>query len=442
MSAPPASDAGAPLTLAEFPRALIHFDGDAFFTSVEQALHPELQGRPLVTGQERGIIACASYEAKALGIKRGVPLWEARRRCPQLVVLPSDYETYSLYSQRMFAIARQFSPLVEEYSIDEGFADLTGMRRLQRCAYREIARRFQTAVREQLGLTVSVGLSLSKSLAKLASKYRKPRGLTAVAGRHIHLFLARTPLETVWGFGPNTVALLQRHGLRTALDYIRRPEDWAARLLGKVGRETWRELRGESVWPLQDQPQPPKTSISKCHSFPGPIREREGVYAKLVRNIESAFIKLRRHHLQTQALAIALRRQDFEEQALEARLNRPAATAQEALPLVRILFDRLYQPDTPYRATLAVLLELSPDRALQYDLFTDPLRLNQVREAGAALDHVNRAYGKHALAAGHTLFLREQPTGERTQLPWRKRELARGETARQRLHLPRWDLRV
>ena len=116
------------LVFGTFPRAIVHFDGDAFFTSVEQAADPSLKGRPVVTGRERGIIACASYEAKALGVKRGISLRDARKICPQLVVLPSDYETYSLYSRRMFDIARRFPPIVEEYSIDEGFSAIAGLR--------------------------------------------------------------------------------------------------------------------------------------------------------------------------------------------------------------------------------------------------------------------------------------------------------------------------
>ena len=102
------------------------------------------------TGKERGIIACASYEAKALGIKRGVSLWDARKICPELVVLPSGYESYSIYSKRMFEIMRRYTPEVEEYSIDEGFADITGMRRLFRCSYKDIAFQVQTAVHQEL----------------------------------------------------------------------------------------------------------------------------------------------------------------------------------------------------------------------------------------------------------------------------------------------------
>src|SRR3990167_6570879 len=108
----------------------MHIDADAFFASIEQAVHPELKGKPVITGVERGIVAAASYEAKAYGVKRGVTLSDVRKLCPDCVMLPSDYETYSLFSKRMFAIMREFTPVLEEYSIDEAFADLSGLRRL------------------------------------------------------------------------------------------------------------------------------------------------------------------------------------------------------------------------------------------------------------------------------------------------------------------------
>ena len=121
-------------SLHNWPRAILHIDGDAFFTSCEEAIQPELKGKPLITGGERGIVACASYAAKKLGIKRGIALHEAKRICPGLIVLPSDYETYSLFSRRMFNIMRRFTPQVEEYSIDEAFADLTGITSSPTCS--------------------------------------------------------------------------------------------------------------------------------------------------------------------------------------------------------------------------------------------------------------------------------------------------------------------
>lgn len=113
-----------PLTIRSWPGAIMHMDADAFFASCEQAIHPELKGRPVITGKERGIVAAASYEAKRRGVDRGMSLWEVKKVCPDAVILPSDYETYSLFSVRMFEILRRFSPAVEEYSIDEAFVDL------------------------------------------------------------------------------------------------------------------------------------------------------------------------------------------------------------------------------------------------------------------------------------------------------------------------------
>ncbi|MFZ4440503.1 MAG: DNA polymerase IV, partial [Syntrophales bacterium] len=126
-------------SLHSWPQAIVHIDGDAFFTSCEEAIHPELRGKPIITGAERGIVACASYPAKKIGIARGVPLHEAKRICPGLIVLPSDYETYSLFSRRMFNVMRRFTDQVEEYSVDEAFADITGMRRALHSSYETIA---------------------------------------------------------------------------------------------------------------------------------------------------------------------------------------------------------------------------------------------------------------------------------------------------------------
>lgn len=428
--------------LDDFPRAILHFDGDAFFTSVEQSLDPSLRGRPVVTGKERGIIACASYEAKALGIRRGVPLWEARRMCPELVVLPSDYETYSLVSKRMFDIVRQFTPMVEEYSIDEGFADLTGLRRLHRSDYAGVAAKIQAAIQAELGVTVSAGVSLSKTLAKLASKFRKPAGLTAVAGRHLHLFLARRTLADVWGFGPATVALLEKHGLRTALDFARQPVGWVERRLGKVGWEIWHELRGDAVYPVTTEARSAYTTISKGKTFTAPSSDPDFICARLVRNAESAFIKLRRHRLRARAIVAVLCRQDFCRRAAGARWNRATSAIHEVVPLLRPLFDALYEPGVPYRATMVELQELESDAWEQPDLFEDRLRIEAMAAASRAMDAVRERYGKHRLALGTALFLPRRERTERDEKPWRQDHLLPGETERRRLGLPMMRISV
>src|SRR6516165_1794772 len=158
-----------PLTLHSFPRAILHIDGDAFFATCEQSRRPVLQGRPVVTGKERGIAASMSYEAKARGVTRGMRLAEIRKICPDAVILPSDYETYSLLSKRLFSIVRRYTPDVEEYSIDECFADLTGLQRPLRMSYKTMAATIQRDLNTELGFTFSLGLAPTKVLAKVGS---------------------------------------------------------------------------------------------------------------------------------------------------------------------------------------------------------------------------------------------------------------------------------
>lgn len=429
-------------TLSSFPRAIVHLDGDAFFAAVEQAIHPVWKGRPVVTGKERGIIACASYEAKALGIKRGVRLHEAQRMCRDLVVLPSDYETYCLYSKRMFNIMRRYTPLVEESSIDEGFADLTGLRRVFRVSYVEIARQMKQAIQDELDITVSIGLSLSKGLCKLASKHHKPNGLTAVAGHKIHVFLSRFPLGEVWGFGPNITAFLHKQGLVTAYDFAMMSEGWASKKLGKIGREIWNELRGNSVYPVVTEEKSDYATISKCKTFTAPSDHPEFIYAKLVRNVESAFIKARRHRLRARVLYAALRKKDYSQRGVEADLNRATSSPQEVMPLVRVMFDRLYEPGAEYRTTMVALGKLEEDRVDQFELFEDRLRIEQMRQASRAIDDAAERYGKHAVAIGTSLCLDRHRTTDRDEKPLRRKSLVPGETERQRINLPKLDIRV
>ena len=217
------------ISLSSWPQAIMHVDADAFFASCEQAIHPELKGRPVITGKERGIVAAASYEAKARGVQRGVRLSDVKKVCPDAVILPSDYETYSLFSVRMFEILRRFSPDVEEYSIDEAFVDLTGLRRSFHGPYEMIADKMRKTIETELGITVSAGVSLSKVLAKIGSKHNKPNGLTMIPGREIHLYLEKLPVEKVWGIGPNTAAFLHKHGITTALQFARKDEGFVDR---------------------------------------------------------------------------------------------------------------------------------------------------------------------------------------------------------------------
>jgi DNA polymerase-4/DNA polymerase V len=413
-------------------------DADAFFASCEQAVHPELRGRPVITGRERGIVAAASYEAKARGVKRGMRLFEARKVCPGAVIVPSDYETYSLFSVRMFEILRRFSPDVEEYSIDEAFVDLTGLRRSFHGPYGLIARRIQETVERELGFTVSVGVSLSKVLAKVGSKHRKPNGLTLIPGRDIHRYLGGLPVEKVWGIGPNTTEFLRKFGIRTALDYARKDGAFIERHLSKPFHEIWLELNGESVYPVTQESKSSYQSISKTRTFTPPSVDRGFVFAQLSKNLENACIKARRHGLAATRLCVFLRRQDFRGSGVEIKLNRPSAYPAELFGPLGEGFGQVFRPNTPYRLTGVVLSGLVAHDTIQHTLFEDTARIERMGRIYHAVDEISRRYGKHTLlhAASLPTRLQRRHEGERGDVPQRTGELLHGENQRQRLGLP------
>jgi DNA polymerase-4 len=437
-------DENQPLTHRSWPRAILHLDADAFFASCEQALHPELRGRPVVTGKERGIVAAASYEAKARGVERGVRLFEVKRVCPECIIMPSDYETYSLFSARMFAILRRFSPDVEEYSIDEAFVDLTGLRRSFHGPYEMIARQMQETIERELGIPVSVGVSLSKVLAKIASKAGKPHGLRMVPGRDIHLYLRDLPPEKVWGIGPNTAAYLRKLGVRTALQFARKDERFVRRHLTKPHLEIWQELNGRSVYPVETEPKRSYQSIGKTRTFTPATRDEVFIYAQLAKNLENACIKARRHHLAGDRLIVYLKKQDFTSDGVEMRLSRPTAFPSELFGPLRQGFRRIFESGALYRQTGVVLGGLVPETGVQYVLFEDPARVERMARLYGSVDELSARYGKHTVqhAASLPSKLEARHKGERGDLPERVGELFKGENKRQRLGIPMLRMKV
>ncbi|MBW2636702.1 MAG: DNA polymerase IV [Deltaproteobacteria bacterium] len=422
--------------LRSWPRAILHIDGDAFFTSCEEAIHPELRGKPLITGGERGIVACASYAAKRRGVKRGVPLHEARRICPGLIILPSDYETYSLFSKRMFDVLRHFTPQVEEYSIDEAFGDITGMRRALRSSYEGIARTVKEEVERELGIGVTVGLSITKVLAKIASKYRKPDGFTAIPGREIASYLQHILVKDIWGIGHATTHYLSKMGIERSLDFARLSEDVANRRFTKPTRKIWQELRGESVYPVSSEEKTSYTSISKVKTFSPPTSNRDYLLAQLSRNLESACIKARRYRLAPVKIAVLLKEQTFHTEGAEAKLTRPSARPLELVDLFRVLFDSLYRENRSYRATGVVLLDLIEDNNIQYPLFESPLKIEKIESLYEATDILAKRYGKHTLHLGGSHMIEQFGKGKRGTPTEREQTRFRGESKRKHLGLP------
>jgi DNA polymerase-4/DNA polymerase V len=432
------------LTIASWPQAIVHVDADAFFASCEQAIHPELRGKAVITGKERGIVAAASYEAKAKGVKRGMRLVEVKKVCPRAVMLPSDYETYSLFSVRMFEIFRRFSPVVEEYSIDEAFIDLTGLRRRFHGPYGMIAQKIGQAVETELGITVSIGASLSKVLAKVGSKHNKPHGITLIPGRDIHLFLNTLPIQKVWGIGPNTAAFLRKFGITTALEFARKDEGFIQEYLSKPFQEIWHELNGESVYPVVRESKSSYQSISKTKTFTPPSSDKAFIYGQLVKNLENACIKARRYNLAATRLLVFLRRQDFRDSGVEMKLSSPSAYPVNLFSALRQGFVSVYTAGVLYRLTGVVLAGLVSEAGIQRSLFDDVAKIDRLAKIYSSIDQLSAKFGKHVIqhAASLPAKLHSQHEGERGAVPQRKNKLFRGENKRQRLGLPVIDVKV
>ena len=398
----------------------------------------------MITGKERGIVAAASYEAKARGVERGMRLFEVKKVCPDAVILPSDYETYSLFSVRMFGILRSFSPDVEEYSIDEAFVDLTGLRRSFHGPYGMIAQHIQETIERELGFTVSIGVSLSKVLAKVASKWKKPHGLTLISGRDIHLYLQKLPIGKVWGIGPNTAAYLKKFGVRTALDYARKSEEFAKEHLSKPYQEIWHELNGRGIYPVVAESKSSYQSISKAKTFTPPSCEENFVFAQLSKNLEAACIKARRYKLASARLVFFLRMQDFRSEGVELILERPSAYPAELFGPLKEGFKRIFRPGVPYRQTGVVLAGLTPEVKVQFTLFDDPARVQRMERIYSAVDELSARFGKYAVSHGASLptKLQARHEGERGDTPERTKELFKGENIRQRLGLPVLKMKV
>ncbi|MBF0498684.1 MAG: DNA polymerase IV [Candidatus Riflebacteria bacterium] len=427
-----------PLTLGFFSKAIVHIDGDAFFASCEQSLNPTLKGKPVVTGKERGIASSMSYEAKARGVTRGMRLFEIKKICPDAVILPSDYETYSLLSQRLYSIVRRYTPDVEEYGIDECFADLTGLRRIYRMSYESMAEKIKQELDSELGFTFSIGLAPNKVIAKVASKWKKPSGLTIIPGRLIHQYLQNLPVEKIWGIGGQTAAFLNKHGIRLALDFARQNELWVKALLSKPFYEIWQELNGKFIFPIDTSKKIVYRSIQKMKTFTPASSDRDFVFAQLSQNLENACMKARRYKLAAREVLIFLRTQGFDDVGLKIRLSRPNAHPHEIMKAITPLFNHIFKSETFYRATCVTLLQLDEIKVVQLTLFDSPLTVEKWNEIYQNVDELRDKYGKHSVFLGSSLLAHQarQHEGERGMLPERREVTLKGETKRKRLGIP------
>src|SRR4029077_808975 len=247
------------------PRRIIHIDMDAFYASVEQRDNPALRGLPVAVGGSpagRGVVAAASYEARAFGVRSAIPMSRAVRLCPSLVVVPPDFAKYRAVSNAVFAIFRSVTPLVEPLSLDEAYLDVTD-NAWEEPLGRDVAQRLKTAIRETTSLTASAGVAPNKFLAKIASAWKKPDGLTVVAPERIGSVLQQLPVDALWGVGPVTAKRLRARGIDRLVD-VRSADPALLREVGGSMAEWLERLaRGEDDRRVEPD-RASKSSSSEC----------------------------------------------------------------------------------------------------------------------------------------------------------------------------------
>src|SRR5271155_3726857 len=249
------------------PRSIVHLDADAFFAAVEQAADPKLRGKPIaVGGEKRGIIASASYEARKFGVYTPMPTVRARKLCPKLIVLSGDYDRYEHFSRWMFSYAYDFTPDVEQTSIDEGYFDLTAARK----APVDIALTIRRAIGQSLKITVSEGIGVNKLVSQIASKLNKPAAFAQVPPGQEISFLHPLPNKWLPGIGPKASIRLNAAGLAQIGQIAGTPLDLLYVLMGKTARTLREHANGIDDRPLLPAREPQK-SFSQQETFAGDL---------------------------------------------------------------------------------------------------------------------------------------------------------------------------
>ncbi len=399
-------------TISNWPNAIAHVDCDAFYASCEAMRHPELKGRPIcVLSSQNAIVVAKSYDAKALGVGTGMPVWEARKLAPQAVFLPADFRYYGQMSDKVFAILRSYSPDIEIYSIDEAFMDMNGIRLLWHKSFRQLADDIRLSIWRETGITASVGIANTRTLAKMASESNKPDGTTVLPGKRIEHFLNDLAVADIPGIGRNRTALLHKFGVRTALEFARLGDGLMQRLLGRHGMQLKHELSGHPVLPLLLKSALPK-SLARTASMGRVTGDRDIMMAHLSGHVMRLVSELVARHLLTRRLRLFLTRATFEHDSISLPLEVPSNSLKRLMAAIKSGFYSLFRAGKQYRACGVVAFDISCATTTTSDLFG--LMASDTRQTRLMLtvNAVNRKYGNRTLslaAAGRVKQKSKQP---------------------------------
>ena len=387
-------------------RVIALVDCNNFFVSCERLLRPELIGKPVcVLSNNDGCVVSRSNEAKKMGVEMGAPYFIAKNQFKKVTFLSGNLPYYCEISKRVMDKLGDFSPDIEIYSIDEAFLDLTGLRKTFNCSYEEITERIVSEIKEEIGIDVSVGLSYSKVLAKLANDKAKnlqktlPNQKTYKIGyRKIQEELKGTLISEVWGIGKNTKALLNKYLIQTAYDFISQDDIWIKKKLGKIGLDLKQELSGNSINPVVSGDVAPK-SISRSESFKEFQTDKGYIQEQLNSHIHKVCKKLRAENQLTGCISVMLRTKDFLVDCVKLNLTNPTNTEFELIEKSTQMLNSMYKKGIIYRSVGFCAYKLMSANHQQISLFDSDKTIKK-QELSKSWDKLEEKFGKGIVKLG------------------------------------------
>ncbi len=388
-------------------RVIVHLDADAFFASVEQAADPRLRGKPVaVGGERRGVIVSASYEARRMGIYTPMPTTVARKLCPNLIVLPGDFDKYEQFSRWMFSYAQDFTPDVEIASIDEGYFDLTGVRKMSPV---DVAASIRKAICQALKISVSEGIASNKLVSQVASKVKKPGAFVYVPEGMEKRFLEPLPGKWLPGVGEKTEQRLRSAGLVAIGQIATAPLEMLEIIFGKQAPQIKEYANGIDERPVVPACAPAK-SYSKQQTFEEDIADEEYVEAVICRMADRLMESVRAEGKAVRTLTLRLRYNDLDEDSCAESLTEPTNLESDVYPRLRMMLRRCWRRRVSLRMVSVKFSNLyeaifSPELLVE----DGAERWDGRRRLAVAVDTLRKVYGTNAVMRGHDLRLLKPP---------------------------------
>mgnify|MGYP000198098164 FL=1 len=374
-------------------------DCDCFFVSAERAFNPRLGGRAVaVLSNNDGCVISRSREAKALGLKMGEPYFMAKKRLPQVLYVRANHDLYRSISAKVMAKFKSFTPDVEVCSVDEAYLDLTGTKLLYRQNYIKTAQMIRQAVWDELHIPVSIGLSTTKTLAKLASdKAKNAGGVFAIGSAERNKILAQTLIADVSGVGRKLLLKMREECIFTALDFVMRPDYWVKARFGTHGADLKAELSGIPLFKVEPDDKAP-LSIQQTSALREFSSDIAVLKTDLCRHIHTACRKARSEGAKAAAIEVMLRTKDFKVVTARAKLDFASNQETEITPPALRLLTQLFTPAVVWRSTGITLTGLVYGEREQLDLF-QPAKKSDDR-LGSILDELEEKFGKNIVHLG------------------------------------------